>query len=269
MRWRAYLSILRIRMIAGLQYRVASLASIAINLFYGFLLVTILILFYKLGQRQNIEMTLTQGVTYIWFAQSFLSLIPMQLDSEIYQKITSGDFAYELCRPLDLYAHWFARIAALRISNLALKSGLALVFALLLPAPYGMQLPVSWAALVVTAVALCGAFLLSCAFSNLMNILLLKIELGPGLNSLVISTIMVFSGVLVPLSVFPDWLQPVLRALPFAGLMDFPCALYTGIIPVSEAWFVLGKQVFWIVALILFGKWRYKMAVQQTVIQGG
>lgn len=269
MSWRAYRSILRIRLIAGLQYRAAALAGVAINLFWGLIQVTLLILFYRLGQYSNPGMTMAQGVTYMWFAQIFISLVPLQMDTEAHQKITSGDFAYELCRPLDLYGHWFARVAALRLSNTLLKSWISLIICVLLPAPYGIQPPVSWAALGLTVLALMGALLLSCALTNLMSTFLLWVELGPGLNSLFLSIITLCSGMLVPLSIFPDWAQPILRMLPFAGLMDFPCSFYTGIIPLSAAWNVLGRQWLWIIVLVWFGKWRLAKGLRRTVIQGG
>lgn len=269
MRWRPYMSILRTRLVAGLQYRVAALAGIAINLFWGLLLVIILILFYRWGQNPHPGMTLAQGVTYIWLGQCFISLIPMQMDTEIYQKITTGDVAYELCRPLDLYGHWFARIAANRLSNILLKSWIPIIVCIILPAPYGIQPPVSWGAFAAFAAALIGALFLSCALSNLMNVSLLRVELGPGLNNLFFAVIVLGSGMLVPLSVFPDWLQPIFRALPFAGMMDFSCSLYTGIIPVSAAGSLLGRQWLWVIVLVWLGKWRLAKGLRRTVIQGG
>lgn len=267
--WRAYGSIFRIRMIAGLQYRVAALASVGINLFYGFVLVTIMTIFYKYGARQTINMTLAQAVTYIWFGQSFINLIPMSVDTEAYKVISSGDFAYELCRPLDLYSHWYMRLAGMRLSNMLMRSWMVLAVGVFLPGTYRMLPPASGLTLGVTVLALFGTLLLSCAFSNLMNTFLFKVELGPGLNSLMVTFTVILSGMVVPLAVFPDWLQPVLRALPFAGLMDFPAGLYTGIIPVNQAWAMLSRQLFWIAALVVLGRWRMNRGLRRTVIQGG
>ena len=267
--WRAYVSILRIRVIASLQYRVAALAGVAINAFWGLILTTIMLLFYRLGHRENVAMTLEQAITYIWLGQCLISLVPMQMDSEAYQKITSGDFAYELCRPLDLYTHWYARIVAQRLAGALQKSWLVLLIAILMPVPYKISPPVSWPALGAMFLALCGALLLSCALTSLMNVFLLRVELGPGLNSLFISLITLFSGLLVPLSIFPDWLQPILRTLPFAGLVDFPCAFYTGLMPLSSAGSILGRQICWIIVLVCLGRWGLKRGLRRTVIQGG
>lgn len=160
------------------------------------------------------------------------------------------------------------RLIALRVSNTMLKSGVSLVFCFLLPAPYKMQLPASFFSLIATVLALTGALLLSCAISNLMNIILLRIELGPGLVNLLTAIIIVFSGMLVPLSFFPNWTQPILRALPFAGLMDFPGGLYCGIILPSHLLFILSKQLLWIAALISLGHWTLNKKLKKLVIQG-
>lgn len=270
MRSTAYFSIMRMKLIALLQYRVAALASMSIHLFWGLILSTILMLFYRLGDSSSVNMNIAQGVTYIWFGQCFLSLIPIQLDNEIYQRINSGDYAYELCRPLDLYNHLFARAAAIRISGTVLKSTLALIICLfLLPKPYRMMLPADFTALLGTVVALIGALFLSCAFANIINLLLLKVDYGIGLYSLAVAIVTITSGVLIPLYVYPDWMQPLLRALPFAGMMDFPASIYTGMIAKAEIWSVLAKQLAWIIVLVVLGRWGMSKRLQKTIIQGG
>lgn len=269
MKIRAYLSILRIRLLTGLQYRMAALAGIPINLLWGFILTTTLMIFYNLGRSHNTAMTIEQGVTYIWLAQGFINLSPMQMDNEIYQKITSGDFAYELCRPLDLYNHWFMRALAQRLSSTILKSGLIFVVCFILPSPYRMLPPVSFTALIGTMVALAGALLLSCSITSIMNVNFLKVDVGLGVNNLTIALMTVASGLLIPIYVFPDWLQPLLRVLPFAGLVDFPASIYTGLAMPSEIWWMITKQVIWIVVLIALGRWRFNAALRRTVIQGG
>ena len=60
-------------------------------------------------------MTFAQLSSYIWLQQAFLALFMMWFfDNDIFEAITRGDVAYELCRPVDLYNMWFVRSAALR-----------------------------------------------------------------------------------------------------------------------------------------------------------
>lgn len=269
MRVAPYKSIFRLKLIAGLQYRVVALAGICINLFWGLILTTLMLLFYRLGKPHNLNMTLKQSISYIWLVQCFISLLPLQQDNEVYQKITSGDFAYELCRPLDMYNHWFARAMASRVSNVILRSFIALIICFLIPEPYRLQLPASLTALFASILLLLGALILSCSFTNFMNTLLLKVELGPGLNNLLSALITVFSGALVPLAIFPNWIKPLLSSLPFSGLMDYPCEVYTGAMSAALVPQLFLKQLLWIVLLVLAGRWNLSRFLKKTVIQGG
>ena len=49
--------------------------------------------------------------------------------------------------------------------------------------------------------------------------------------------------------------QPILRWLPFAGLVDLPFRVYTGHIPPAEVTMVLARQLIWTALLVLFGRW--------------
>ena len=73
----------------------------------------------------------------------------------------------------------------------------------------------------------------------------------------------------IPLPLFPDWAQPVLHALPFAGLMDLPARIYTGNIPAGQAgWALLhqasGRWCWW-----GWGAGCWGAATRRIVVQGG
>ena len=55
-------------------------------------------------------MEFDQLASYIWLQQAFLAFFAVWiLDNEIFEEIRSGNVAYELCRPLDLYNLWFVK----------------------------------------------------------------------------------------------------------------------------------------------------------------
>lgn len=103
----------------------------------------------------------------------------------------------------------------------------------LLPAPWGLSAPASAAGVAAAVGAL--AVPLSCAFGMLLVINMLWIERGAGIGPLLSSAAYVFSGTVVPLSLYPGAAGNALRLLPFAGLMDIPCGLYTGMLPPEAA----------------------------------
>jgi ABC-2 type transport system permease protein len=203
-----------------------------------------------------------------------LTAFPWNTDREIRDLIRSGTVAYELCRPLDLYTAWFFRAAALRTAPMILRVVPMFIIAMfVLPAvglpEWRLQLPPSAAAAGMWLAAVGGAVLLSCALTNLMTITLLWTMSERGVVTLLATLTTLLGGLVIPLPLLPDWAQPVLRALPFAGTMDLPGRIYVGHIPAREAGWVLLSQVGWTAALVLFGRWLLGRGLRRLVVQGG
>ena len=87
-------------------------------------------------------MGFSQLASYYWLQQAFLALFTTWLmEEEIFQAISNGTVAYELCRPVDIYSMWFVKSLANRASKAVLRCMPILLTALLLPKPYGLALP--------------------------------------------------------------------------------------------------------------------------------
>ena len=104
---------------------------------------------------------------------------------------------------------------------------------------------------------------------TLLTISLLWTVAGDGITRLTLITIWTFSGIVMPLPLFPGWLQPLLNALPFRGLMDTPFRLYVGHIPAEGVLPVLLHQLAWTIALVALGRWVLSRGVRRLVVQGG
>ena len=129
--------------------------------------------------------------------------------------------------------------------------------------------PASGGAAVAFALALSCTLLLGCALSTLINISLLWTISGEGAVLLLTTLVTFLSGMIVPLPLFPDWAQPALRALPFAGLVDLPFRLFTGHIAAGDAGWVLLHQLTWTIALVAAGRWLLVRGLSRLVVQGG
>ena len=103
---RTYLAIFRMRLIAGLQYRAAAWAGVATQFFWGFMYIMIYQAFYASSQTQP-PMAWPQLVSYMWLPQAFLAIIMLWWqDGDLLAGISSGQVAYELCRPYNLFIFW-------------------------------------------------------------------------------------------------------------------------------------------------------------------
>ncbi|MHC4599236.1 MAG: ABC transporter permease [Planctomycetota bacterium] len=261
----AYGAIMSARFRTLLQYRAAAVAGFGTQVFWGFIRIMIFGAFFASASGPQ-PMTHAEVITYVWLGQALLMLLPFRLDSEVEAMVRTGNIAYELLRPLDLYNLWYARSLASRTAPTLLRSLPMFVLALLF---FGMELPPSPAAFAAFLLTLFGAVILGAAMTTLLLIVLLWTISGRGLSVLLQGLAWIFSGIIIPLPFFPDWAQPFLNALPFRGLMDIPFRMYLSHIPPAEAPLMFAHQLVWTVAIVLFGRWLMARGTKRLVVQGG
>ena len=256
-----------------LQYRAAAFAGFATQLFWGAVRLMILAAFFAAATEPQ-PMNMTQVVAYVWLGQALLGMLPWNVDADFREQVRDGTVAYDLLRPLDLYAYWFGRTLAFRVAAPTLRGIPMVVFAMvLLPVlglgDWALTPPTSAAAFAGFVAALVLAALLATAVTLLAHISLLWTISGVGMDRILTVLVTIFSGLVVPLPLFPDWLQPFLNWQPFRGLADVPYRIYSGNIPladiVGELAFILG----WTVVLVLLGRLILRRGVQRMVVQGG
>lgn len=263
-----YLAIIAARFRTLLQYRTAALAGLFTQLFFGAVRIMILRAFYAASSASQ-PMSLTQVVGYVWLGQATLLLIPWRVDEDVLAQIGDGSIVYELARPLDLYAVWFARSLAWRTAPVMLRMLPMFAFALfLLPHDWALA-PPSAAAFAAWLPCFAGAVLVSAAISCLMNVTLIWTIVGQGVPMIVGSLATIFGGLTIPLALFPDWSQPLLYALPFAGMLDLPSRIFTGNLPPHDALLVIAHQLAWTLALVAFSRWLLRRGIRRLVVQGG
>lgn len=260
-----YLSILSARFRTLLQYRAAAIAGLGTQLFWGLIRVMILTAFYR-ATRSPQPMDIDTVVGYVWLGQAFILVQPWGVDRDVQQQIRTGTVAYELLRPLDLYALWYSRAIALKTAPTLLRSiPLMAVAGLFL----GLPLPASPESFAAFALSIGAAVLLSAAFTVILNISLIWTLSADGVTALVPALGFLFSGMIVPLPLFPEWSQPVVRALPFRYIADVPYRLYLGHIPPGEIGSLLLAVAAWTAGLVVLGRFLLAVARRRFVVQGG
>lgn len=264
-----YLSFFRIRFAAGLQYRAAAWAGIATQFAWGGMTILMYRAFYQSGQN-SFPMTMQELSSYIWLQQAFLAMfMTWFFDSDIFDAITSGSIAYELCRPCDLYTLWFVKNMAIRLSRVVLRCVPVLLFAAFLPAPYGIRLPPHplWA--VLFPISMLAGFGVLIAVTMLIYISAFYTVSPAGIRILAASVMEFLAGGVLPIPFFPQWLQNMMNALPFASIQNTPFLIYTGHLSIAEATHSILLQIIWLVALVLAGRILMKRATARVIVQGG
>ena len=272
-RLRPYRAVLSARFRMLLQYRAAAVAGMWTQIFFGLVLLMIYEAFYRSTTAPQ-PMSFDQIVTYVWLGQALLAMLPWNADGGIRAMIRSGAVAYELCRPIDLYSLWFARALAWRTAPTILRAvPLCLFAAVILPMvglnEWQLTGPPSSAAALFFGATLTCTLLLGCALTTLMHITLLWTVEGDGVVVLLTALTTLLSGMIIPVPLLPDWVQQVVRALPFAGLVDTPFRVFSGHIAPTDASVVLLHQIAWTVGLVTFGRWLLARGLRRVIVQGG
>jgi ABC-2 type transport system permease protein len=266
---KAYYSLFKMRLLKGLQYRVAALAGVSTQFFWGFMYIMIFQAFYGSTQASQ-PISLRELIQVIWLQQSFLVFIMLWYrDSELINLITSGNIAYELCRPADLYSFWYAKLIAQRLSGALLRCFPIIFVASLLPYPYKFSLPPSFTAFILFIATLALGLILIVSISMLIYISVFYTMSGVG--SLLIFGVLgeFLSGLVIPVPLMPEMLKRLVYILPFRYTSDLPFRIYAGNIGIKEALLSIAAQILWISVIIALGRLWMKKALKRVTVQGG
>ena len=183
--------------------------------------------------------------------------------------IRSGNIAYELCKPLNLYCLWFCKILSRKVIGTLLRFWPVMIVAFLLPEPFKLSLPVSFTAFILFIISLILGMIISVIIIFFIHILTFYTLKDKGASSLVIAVSELFAGGYVPIMLMPSGIQIIAYLLPFRYIGDLPFRIYNGTIGIGTSLINMGVQIFWIVILIFISYKLTNRALKRVVVQGG
>lgn len=205
-------------------------------------------------------------ITYIavgWMGRSFYF---NNVDREIAQWVQEGEIASALIRPVSFHGMMVASAFGESLFRL-------LFFTAPISAVLFFLFPIGGPASAVAAVS----FVLSLLLSLLV---LVHINLLVGLSSFHLKSIQgvirakhylleLLSGLLLPISLFPGWLETLSRYLPFRALAYLPSSVYLGRLGGAEMIEALLVQGVWVVLLAGLCVLCWRRAARRLTVQGG
>ncbi|MEV6652335.1 ABC-2 family transporter protein [Streptomyces sp. NPDC051219] len=249
-------------------YGTATAAGVFTNTVFGFILAYTFIALWDerpgLGGYDQ-----AQALTFVWVSQALLSptaLLGGGFHEELQERIRTGDIAVDLYRPADLQLWWMASdlgragFQLLGRGVVPLAAG-AVCFRLALPSD-----PLVW---LLFLVSVWLGIVVSFAVRFLVGLCAFWLLDGAGVNMIALLLAVFFSGMLLPLTVFPGALGELARALPWAAMLQVPVDVLLGRHSGRAAAGALGFQLAWGLALLGAGRLLQSVATRKVVAQGG
>jgi ABC-2 type transport system permease protein len=209
---------------------------------------------------------LVQMITYVsvgWIIRSFYW---NTIDQEMAYEVIEGKIAMDLIKPVSIQWMWLCRAmgeSAFRLALLTLPT--AIVVALIFP----IQKPASRDDFLLFLVSVLGSFFLMGAINFMIGTCAIPLQSIMALIRAKTWLIELLSGLLLPMSFFPDKLQKVLAWLPFEHIAYTPLQIYLGKLDITHALKALGTEWAWVFALLILAHLWWNRSVRTITIQGG
>ncbi len=210
--------------------------------------------------------TFPEMVTYVSTGWALRSFYFNEVDRDIASQVQEGRLAMSLIKPVDFQAMVLSQAIGESAFRLVLFS---LPIAGLLFVVFPLRPPASWLAALLFGVSGCLSVLLVGAINFSVGLVAIRTRSILGFLRAKYLVLELLSGLLIPPTLFPARVRPILAWLPFPHMNYTPGRIYLGLISGAEAVRALALQAVWAVLLLLLGRLLWRRTRKRLVIQGG
>jgi len=179
-------------------------------------------------------------------------------------QVRSGKLELDLLKPVNFINFMLLRNFGEFMTGLLVTGIPGLVFAIFV---LKVQLPAQPINALLFVLSLLLAYLIFFAFNLLVGMVAI-VSLNISSYTWAIDALVSFaSGMVVPLTLFPDKLKALLYLLPFYNLYQSPLQIYLG--SAHNIYQVLAIQLLWVVVLFLCAHLAWRIMDKKVQIQGG
>lgn len=248
-----------------LTYRAATLAGLVTNFFFGILRASILVALY--GVQTEVQNISLQGaVTYAAMTQAVIGYLSMFNWFDLMRTVYTGEIGSDLLKPMNFISYWMAKdlgraIVQLIFRGVIVMAGYALIFDLVWP-----ESAVQWLGF---GVALILSWMISFLWRFLINLISFWTPNALGILRLLFTLSWFFSGFLMPLRFFPDWVIKLSYLTPFPHSLNTVVEIYLGVLQGPQILQAIAFQLLWILLLWAGSQLVLRAGVRRLVILGG
>jgi len=205
-------------------------------------------------------------LTYIgvgWIIRSFYF---NNIDQDLAYQVIEGRLAMDLIKPVNIQLMYVSRAAGESVFRLAL---LTIPTAVVLFLVYPLRLPSGVGHATAFLVSVLLSFLIVAAINFAVGTFALRLQSILGLMRAKFFLLELFSGLLLPMTFFPQIVQKILAVMPFEYISYVPMLIYLGKLKGAGVARAIAIQILWIAVLLAIGDGLWRWSTRKVIIQGG
>lgn len=209
--------------------------------------------------------TIESMVTYYILVISIKAIVTWGINESIAHSIRKGHLSKELLSPISYFKYCFG----LYIGEIMFALPISIATFIICLIFWGVQLPTS----IINFLLFLFIIILILPISFFIQMIVGTIGFYTnsiwGMQILRQSIIAIFSGLIAPLTLFPEWFQKIANVLPFKEFIYTPINIYLGNVPLNEIGFIILKLIAWSLILYVTAKIFFNYSVKKITINGG
>ncbi len=218
----------------------------------------------KLGSLTREEM-----VVYVFMSYVTSSLTMISVSRELGKDVVKGSVVMNLIKPIDYRLSLIAKGLGTMVYHFMMP-GIFVWAGLEFYKWYALGLPVvNIGNLLLYVVSVIFSFFIYVLFDFCFGMIAFFTTYIFGMQMAKDALLSFLTGQLIPLSFFPEIVERLFEFLPFSSMVYTPVMIYLGKYGISELWFVLGRQLVWVVLLYLLGSLLWKQVTRRMIVLGG
>lgn len=204
-------------------------------------------------------------VTYYILVISIKAIATWGINEDIAESIRKGQLNKELLSPISYFKYCFG----LYMGEIGYAIPISIATFIICSFFWSVQLPVSFINFLLFIFVIILILPISFFIQMIVGTIGFYTNSIWGMQILRQSIISIFSGLIAPLTLFPEWFQKIANILPFKEFIYTPINIYLGNIPLNEIGFIILKLILWSLILYAISKAFFKYSVKKITINGG
>ena len=209
--------------------------------------------------------TINQMVTYYVLVTTIKSFALWGTNEDMAHSIRNGKINKELLNPLTYFEYYFG----INLGEMAFAFVIGFATFIICSLIWGITLPINFANFLLAILVIILGIPVTFFIQMIVGTVGFYSSSIWGMEILKKATISIFSGVIAPITLFPNWFQNLSKILPFKELIYTPVNIWLGQVQTSEIIFVIIKQILWGIFLYIIAKVFFNHAIKKITINGG